>query len=64
MRRALNIVTFLAAVVALAACSREPDFDERYQNVSHTIVEKAKSIDHAIAATGVPDEQPEHVVPH
>jgi hypothetical protein len=63
MRRALNIVTLVAAVATLVACSREPDFDERYQNVSRTIVEKAKSIDHAIAATGGPEEQPEKVVP-
>jgi PBP1b-binding outer membrane lipoprotein LpoB len=51
MRRLIVPVVTLAAV--LGGCSREPDFDERYNSASRTIVERAKAIDSQIAATGV-----------
>lgn len=44
----------LAIVAVLGGCNREPDFDERYDSASRTIVEKAKAIDAQIAATGAP----------
>ncbi|EJL23245.1 hypothetical protein [Novosphingobium sp. AP12] len=52
MRRLIAPVVMIAAV--LGGCSREPDFDERYNSVSKTIVKKAKAIDSQIAATGAP----------
>lgn len=44
----------LGAAVMLGACSREPDFDERYEQASRTIVDRAKAIDAQITATGAP----------
>lgn len=47
-------MALLMIAAALGGCSQEPDFDERYDNASRTIVEKAKAIDSEIAATGAP----------
>jgi hypothetical protein len=54
MRAAAIALPILALVVSLGGCKREPDFDERYDTASKTIVDKAKSIDSQIAGTGVP----------
>lgn len=48
------IVPVLALAALLAGCKREPDFDERYDAASQSIVEKAKAIDAQVAATGIP----------
>ncbi|HUD29383.1 MAG TPA: hypothetical protein VMQ93_10965 [Novosphingobium sp.] len=53
MRRASTIV-LLAVAALLAGCNSEPDFDERYDSASRTIVDKAKAIDAEIASTGAP----------
>ena len=45
MRRA-----FLLALLLLAACSREKDFDERYDAAAKEIETRAKAMDAALAA--------------
>jgi PBP1b-binding outer membrane lipoprotein LpoB len=55
------VVPLLALVAILGGCKREPDFDERYDNASKAIVEKAKAIDSQIAATGAPPVEAEAI---
>lgn len=44
----------LALALTLAGCKREPDFNERYDTATKSIVDRAKEIDSQIQATGVP----------
>jgi PBP1b-binding outer membrane lipoprotein LpoB len=55
MRRIVLPVLVLAAL--LGGCQREPDFDERYDAASKTIVDKAKAIDAQVAGTGTPPDE-------
>lgn len=50
--RALPVA--MAALLALAACHREPDFDERYDAASAKISQAAADIDAQIAGTSAP----------
>lgn len=54
----------LLLLLVLAACQREPDFDERYQSASDNIAQTSHQIDDRIAATqpaaaemDLPDDQ-------
>lgn len=49
----------LVAFAALAGCKREPDFAERYRDVSTKISQSAHDIDTQIAGTETPDEEVE-----
>jgi PBP1b-binding outer membrane lipoprotein LpoB len=55
MRKAQGIaLPVLALAALLGGCKREPDFDERYDAASKSIVDKAKAIDAQVAGTGAP----------
>lgn len=51
MRRILIVA---ACSAALAACHKEPTFDERYDSARETIGQRAKEIDAQISGTGTP----------
>ncbi|SLJ87908.1 hypothetical protein [Novosphingobium mathurense] len=45
------------ALLFLAACHGEPDFDERYDAASQKIRDKAADIDARISGTGTPEAE-------
>ena len=44
----------LPIALTLAACKREPDFDERYKAANEKIGRTAREIDAQVAGTGMP----------
>lgn len=56
MRRGMPALGILLA--ALGACSREPDFGQRYQDVSARIEASAGAIDAEIQASETPAPDP------
>ncbi|MCT2401075.1 hypothetical protein [Novosphingobium mangrovi (ex Huang et al. 2023)] len=53
--RARATLAALTFALTLAACKREPDFNERYEAASAKVTQTAREIDDRIAATGVPE---------
>ena len=49
----------LPVALTLAACKREPDFDERYKTASEKIGRTAREIDAQVAGTGTPATEEE-----
>ncbi|WP_177198411.1 hypothetical protein [Novosphingobium sp. CF614] len=52
---ALSFVLPLA--LSIAACKREPDFDERYDAANTKVRQTAQEIDARIAGTGTPPDE-------
>ena len=61
MRRPVNRSAALALLL-LAACSSEPDFDERFSNAEEQIRSKAREID-AELHKGPAETEQEHAIP-
>lgn len=55
MRSGIAILLALAAL--LGGCKREPTFEERYDNASKAIVERAKRIDAQIAGSAPAEDE-------
>ena len=49
-----TVSTLVLCLLALSACQREPDFDERYDATSEKMRNMAEEIDAQIAGTGTP----------
>lgn len=54
MRKRRAAPVLLAMLGILSACSREADFDKRYDDASAKMSEMARDIDAQVAATSVP----------
>jgi len=48
-RTALGTASLVAAIVALAACSSEPTFEDRYDSAQEQIADKAQALEEELS---------------